>query len=314
MNWTSFDLNLLVVFDAIMQENNLTRAGQRLGMSQPAVSHALARLRHALRDELFVRTPEGMRPTPRAERVVGPVRAALQELQVTLEADEFDAATALRSFTIAANNYAARAVVPGFAKRLAQLAPSVVLEVRPIGLLHALDQLDSGLVELVLSTLIDGGDRFKCVRLLEDDYVAVLSNDHPASADPVLSLSQFAALPHIGVTSAGDDTRFIDEALSEHGLARFVSLKVPLHSLVSVLIGSNALAVIPRRVAMDIAAISPLAIRALPFSSPRFTLSMIWHRRLDNHPADRWLRDTLRASIAAAGDLRVTGTATYSKG
>jgi DNA-binding transcriptional LysR family regulator len=113
-------------------------------MSQPAVSHALGRLRHLLKDDLFVRTPEGMVPTPRAERMAGPVHAALQELQVTVESDEFDPLQASRSFTIAANNYGARAVVPGLVRRLAKLAPSVVLEVRPSGTLHVLDQLDSG--------------------------------------------------------------------------------------------------------------------------------------------------------------------------
>src|ERR1700726_3961651 len=99
MTWNSLDLNLLRVFNAIMQEKTLTRAGQRLGMSQPAVSHALARLRHMLKDELFVRTPDGMSPTPRAERMAEPTHAALHELQVTLEADEFDASEASRSFT-----------------------------------------------------------------------------------------------------------------------------------------------------------------------------------------------------------------------
>src|SRR5271165_3922713 len=104
MSWNAFDLNLLVVFDAIIQEKTLTRAGQQLGMSQPAVSHALARLRHMLKDDLFVRTPEGMLPTPRAERMAGTVRAALGELHVTLESDAFDASQSSRSFTIAANN------------------------------------------------------------------------------------------------------------------------------------------------------------------------------------------------------------------
>src|ERR1700741_2567939 len=106
VSWNSFDLNLLVVFDAIMQAKNLTRAGQQLGMSQPAVSHALARLRHVLKDELFVRTPEGMLPTLRAARMAEPVRTALQDLQVTLKEDEFDASQASRGFTIAANNHA----------------------------------------------------------------------------------------------------------------------------------------------------------------------------------------------------------------
>jgi DNA-binding transcriptional LysR family regulator len=309
MNWNTFDLNLLIVFDAVMQEKNLTRAGRRLGMSQPAVSHALARLRHMLKDELFVRTPEGMRPTPRAERIAEPVRAALQELQVTLEADEFVPAESSREFTIAANNYAARAVIPGLVHSVAKLAPSVVLDVRPVGLLNVLDQLDNGSVELALSSLMEGGDRFKCVGLLEDEYVAVLASDHPEAAAAELTIEHFAALPHVSITSSGDDAHFVDDALSEHGLARFVAIKVPLHSLRSVLIGSQAVAVLPRRVAADLTTHAPLTLRALPFPSPRISLSMIWHRRLDSHPAHRWLRGTLRSLVGRTPPLVRSGQA-----
>lgn len=300
MAWNAFDLNLLVVFDAVEQDRNLTRAGTRLGMSQPAVSHALARLRHLLKDELFVRTPNGMRPTPRAERMVGPIRAALQELQVTLEADEFDAAEASNTFTIAVNNYAARAVVPALAHRVSQLAPSVVLDVRPVGMLHVLDQLDNGGVQLALTSLTEGGDRFKCVGLLEDEYVVILGDKHPVAITPDLSIEHFASLPHIVITSSGDDTNFIDEALAEHGLTRFIPAKVPLHALVPVLVNSGALAVMPRRAAADLIAFCPLVMRPLPFPSPRVGLSMIWHRRLDNHPAHRWLRGTLRTAVIGA--------------
>jgi DNA-binding transcriptional LysR family regulator len=295
VSWNAFDLNLLVVFNVVAQEKNFTRAGQRLGMSQPAVSHALTRLRYALKDELFVRTPEGMQPTPRAERMAGPVRAALRELQVTVEPDEFDASQTSRSYTIAANDYAARAVIPALARRMAKLAPSTVLEVRPIGALHVLDQLDAGGVELAVTTLTEGGDRFKCVGLLNDEYVAILSSNNPVTAEPELSIEAFAALPHITITSSGDDTHFIDDALADRGLARVVLAKVPLHSLILMLIGSEALAVVPRRVAVDLVAICPLTMRPLPFPSPRVSLSMIWHRRLDNHLAHRWLRGTLRA-------------------
>src|SRR5271166_1874796 len=252
MSWNSFDLNLLVVFDAIMQAKTLTRAGQQLGMSQPAVSHALGRLRHLLKDDLFVRTPEGMLPTPRAERMAGPVHAALRELQVTVESDEFDPLQASRSFTIAANNYGARAIVPGLVRRLAKLAPSVVLEVRPSGTLHVLDQLDSGGVELALSTLTDGGDRFKCVGLMEDEYVVIFANGHSLTPEADLSIERFAALPHITITSSGDDTHFIDDVLADNGLTRFVSARVPLHSLILMLVDSEALAVGPWRVAADL--------------------------------------------------------------
>jgi DNA-binding transcriptional LysR family regulator len=299
-NWNTFDLNLMIVFDTVMQEKNLTRTGQRLGLSQSAVSHALARLRHMLKDDLFVRTPEGMLPTPRAERMFGPIHQALQEMRVTLEADEFEPSQASRAFTIAANNYAARAIIPAFVRYVATLAPSVVVEVRPIGMLHTFDQLDSGAVELTLDTLTEGGERFKCVGLLEDEYVAILSGDHPIASEPMLSIEHIANLPHITITSARDDTQFVDDALAEHGSVRQVWTRVPLHSVLSVLVGSQALAVVPRRVAASFITASPLIIRPLPFVSPRVSLSMIWHRRLDHHPAHRWLRATLRASVKDA--------------
>jgi DNA-binding transcriptional LysR family regulator len=299
MNWNAFDLNLLVVFDAVAHEKNLTRAGQRLGMSQPAVSHALARLRVILKDDLFVRSPEGMLPTARAERMAGPARNALRDLRVTLEAPEFDASRSPRRFTIAANTYATHAVIPALARRLALCAPSVVLEVRPVGTRHVLDYLDDGGVELALNTLTEGGNRFKCVGLLDDEYVAILSADNPASAGPTLSTECFAALPHIDISSSCEDMRFIDEALAGRGLARVVSATVPLHSLIMMLIGSKALAVVPRRVAADVTAVLPLVMRPLPFPSSRVALSMIWHRRLDKDPAHGWLRETLRAAVNA---------------
>jgi DNA-binding transcriptional LysR family regulator len=113
----------------------------------------------------------------------------------------------------------------------------------------------------------------------------------------MLSIEHIGGLPHITITSSGDDTQFVDDALAEHGLARHVWARVPLHSLLSVLVGSRALAVVPRRVAADFMTTSPLIIRPLPFVSPRVSLSMIWHRRLDHHAAHRWLRATLRASV-----------------
>src|SRR3954447_10487863 len=104
MNWGAFDLNLLIVFDAIMQERSVTRAGQRIGLSQPAMSHALGRLRHMLKDELFIRAPEGMVPTPRAEPLGEPLRNALSEMQLALEPAAFDPAAADRRFLLAVNN------------------------------------------------------------------------------------------------------------------------------------------------------------------------------------------------------------------
>src|SRR5579859_7050896 len=128
MNWGAFDLNLLIVFDAVMQERSVTRAGSRIGLSQPAMSHALNRLRYMLKDELFVRTPEGMAPTPRAEILAEPLRNVLSDLQLALEPVTFDPAASDRSFSIAVNNYAAMVLSPPLVAATRAAAPSVRLD------------------------------------------------------------------------------------------------------------------------------------------------------------------------------------------
>jgi DNA-binding transcriptional LysR family regulator len=138
----ALDLNLLVVFDAVMQERNVTRAGQRLGLSQPAMSHALSRLRHMLKDDLFIRSPKGMLPTPRAEQLAVPVRTALDGLQQSLEPAQFDPSKAVRRFRIAVDNYSAIVLVGILAARIGKIAPKVLLEFQPSGTLKILDLLD----------------------------------------------------------------------------------------------------------------------------------------------------------------------------
>src|SRR5712671_933022 len=125
MNWGAFDLNLLIVFDALTQERNVTRAGQKIGLSQPAMSHALNRLRYMLKDELFVRTPEGMVPTARAEQLAAPLRRALSDMQLALEPETFSPTQADRRFTMAVNNYAAVVLSPQLVTATAEAAPSV---------------------------------------------------------------------------------------------------------------------------------------------------------------------------------------------
>lgn len=292
-SWGSVDLNLLIVFDAIMQQHSLTRAGRRLGLSQPATSHALARLRTMLNDELFVRTPDGMQPTTRAEQMAEPVREALHLMRLTLEPEEFDPATSARTFTLRVNNYAARAIVPALGRLVAEHAPNVGLDILPIGNVDVLDQLDQG-ADVALTRLVDGGERFKCVRLMEDDFVAMIDRDHPVAREAAFTAQHLARIPHVLVTSTGDDTGFVDEALEQLGLARRIAVRVTLLSIVMMLIGADRVTVLPRRVAEDLARICPVVVRELPFVSPKIDLAMIWHRLLDNHPAQRWLRELIR--------------------
>jgi DNA-binding transcriptional LysR family regulator len=193
MNWRAFDLNLLVVFDAVMQDRSVTRAGRRIGLSQPAMSHALNRLRDFLKDELFVRTPTGMRPTPRAERLAALLRQALRQLQRALQPETFVPATADRRFSLAINNYAAVVVAPSLVTAVSTAAPSVHLDLRPSGTLDIIECLDRGDLDLAIGSLDRFGERFACTPLLEDEFV----NGHasPPSGWPRRALRQGARPP-----------------------------------------------------------------------------------------------------------------------
>jgi DNA-binding transcriptional LysR family regulator len=289
----ALDLNLLVVFDAVMQERNVTRAGQRLGLSQPAMSHALSRLRHMLKDDLFIRSPKGMLPTPRAEQLAVPVRTALDGLQQSLEPTQFDPSKAARRFRIAVDNYSAVVLVGILAARIGKIAPKVLLECQPSGTLKILDLLDRGELDLAIGPHSEPGERFSYQMLLQDEFVVVLRKNHSATSIPELAIEQFADLPYLEISSTRQSTDFIDEALAQRKLARRIALRAPFLSAVRILVSSDMVSVLPRRVAEELVRYRPLTIRVLPFSSPIIKTAMIWPRWLDNQPAHGWLRDTV---------------------
>jgi DNA-binding transcriptional LysR family regulator len=289
----AIDLNLLVVFDAVMQERSVTRAGHRLGLSQPAMSHALARLRHLLKDDLFVRSPKGMIPTPRAEQIALPVRAALDGLQRSLEPTQFDPSKATRTFRVAVDNYAAVVLVSPLASRLLKTAPGVTIDFCPSGTLNLPDLFDRAESDLAIGPFTEQGERFSRQLLLQDEFVAVLSKANPATTTPELSIEKFAALPHLEISSVSHATVFIDQVLARRKLRRRIALRAPFLSAVRILATSDMVSVVPRRIAEELVRYRPLVIRALSQPSPIIETAMIWPRRLDNQPAHRWLRDTV---------------------
>ena len=288
---SAIDLNLLVVFDAVMQERNVTRAGKRLGLSQPAMSHALTRLRYMLKDDLFIRSPKGMLPTPRAEQLALPVRAALDGLQHSLEPTQFIPTEATKSFRIAVNNYSAIVLVGPLAGRITKIAPGVTLEFRPSGTLNILDLLDRDELDLAIGTFHEQGERFSRLSLLQDDFVIVLRKGHPAAGARDLSMELFAGLSHLEISSAPYATDFVDKALARRKLTRRIQLRAPFLSAVRILVASDMVSVLERRVAEELVRYRPLVIRPLPHSSPTLETSMIWPRWLDNQAAHRWLRE-----------------------
>jgi len=294
MNWGAFDLNLLLVFDAVMHERNVTLAGQRIGLSQPAMSHALNRLRYMLKDQLFIRTPEGMVPTPRAEQLATPLRRALSEMQLALEPESFVPREASRRFTIAVNNYAAVAVSPTLVMAAADAAPSIRLDLRPSGTLSIVDLLDRGELDLAIGSFEDPGERFALTPLLKDSFVLTMRRGHPAERRQ-LTANSFADLSHLEISSSGEDTTFIDSWLARRGLIRRIALRAPYLSTPRILARSDMVATLSRRIAEAFVGTDELQIRELPCQSPRVAIGMMWHRRLENQPAHRWLRGLIEA-------------------
>jgi len=296
MNWRRLDLNLLVVFDAVMEERSATRAAEKLNMSQPAVSHALSRLRAALGNELFIRTPDGMEPTPQAERLAPSVRQALVDLRAALDgARPFEPQEVERSFTVTVNNYAALVIAPPLAAAVAREAPSVTLDLRPSGTIDIAERLDRGEIDLALGSLAAPGERFSDMRLLDDRFACVLRRGHPAiDRKGAIGVREFAGLGHLEVSSTGEGTRFVDEALAKLDLERRIALRAPLLATAGILAHSDMVAVVAERSAHVFAAGAPLRVLPLPVPSPSLTVAMLWHRRVEDDPAHRWLRGLVR--------------------
>jgi DNA-binding transcriptional LysR family regulator len=299
INLSAVDLNLLVVFDALMQERNVTKAARRLSLSQPAVSHALGRLRHMLRDELFVRSPKGMVPTPRAEQLAGPVRHAIEGLHRALEEEEFDPARATRSFRIAVDNYSAIVLTAPLAARIARLAPNITLEFQPSGTLDLADLFDRGLLDLALGFFMQPPERFGHRKLLADGLVVLMRKDHPAASSRRLTPEKFASLDHLEVSSTRYTLAFVENALKRNKLTRRIAARAPLLSAGSILVSSDSITVLPGRIAQALMRFYPVVSRDLPFTSPPVETEMLWPRWLDSVPAHRWLRQLVELTAQA---------------
>jgi DNA-binding transcriptional LysR family regulator len=289
MNWGAFDLNLLIVFDAVMHERNVTRAGGKIGLSQPAVSHALSRLRYMLKDELFIRTPDGMVPTPRAEQLAAPVRRALSDMQLALEPETFVPQEATRLFVLALNNYAAVILAPRLVTEVISTAPGIRLDLRPTGLRDMTALLDRGELDLAIGTFEDAGERFATAPLLEDSFVVVMRRDHPATQRR-LTEEALAGLSYLEISSSGENSSFVDQWLGTRGLARKITHRAPRLSAAAILSRTDMVAVLSRRLAEYWVQSHGLSMCRLPFDSPVIRTMMLWHRRFDGHPAHLWLR------------------------
>lgn len=298
MNISGLDLNLLRVFDAVYRERNATRAARRVGLSQPAVSNALSRLRAQIGDPLFQRAPEGLRPTPRADALAEPVRQALALIEEALDGPDFDPAHTQRAFRVAAVDYAIAVLLPRVARRMAAEAPRARLDVRPsIG--RTLDLLDEGEIDLGLMIRSAPPERFAAEPLMRDRYVAVMRPDHPL-ADQPLTVEAYAGARHLLVSPTNESTGIMDAALARLGASRRVSMVIAQFALAPpLLLDSDMLLTCPSRFAALYGARFGLAVRETPFPPDGAgAVSMIWRRRFGETAALSWFRAMLRAEAA----------------
>ena len=287
----TLDLNLLKTLDALLDERSVTRTAARLALTQPAVSGMLNRLRDYFDDPLFVRAPHGIVPTTRAEELAAPVKRILADIDVLLQPVSFDPITANLTFTLAATDYALRAVVVPFIAALKVQAPSIRVRVVPVEPDRLVAQLEQGKVDLALLTPHTTPDELHRRALYDERYVCMMRADHPDAGKP-LTPDRFCALEHVLVSYEGEGFHGVtDDALAKMGRKRHVGLSVSSFLVLpDVLAISDMIAVVPERMAENRTGIfvcdTPVAVQG-------FTKSMAWHGRTHRNPAQVWLRRVL---------------------
>lgn len=296
----TLDLNLLKTFDALMDERSVTRAATRLALTQPAVSGMLNRLRDAFGDPLFVRASRGVVPTARAEALAPAVRQVLQEVAALLQPLHFDPASAALTMTVAATDYALRAVVLPWLAALREQAPGVRLAVQPIDDSRIAGQLERGEIDLALTTPQMAPPELHARHLFDERYVCVARTGHPALADGACSLDVFCAHDHALVSYGGSPFEgATDRALATLGRQRRVVASVGSFLMLPELLRrTDLIAVAPARL---VATESGLSTCEPPVPVPGFTKLAVWHERSHRDAGQRWAREVLMAVCADTG-------------
>lgn len=294
MDLREIDLNLLVVFNQLLLDRSVSTAAEKLGLTQPAVSNALKRLRAALKDELFLRTSRGMEPTPYALYLAEPVIYALNALQTALTTrDSFDPKISTRNFQLAMTDIGEMYFMPPLMVALSKIAPHVrVSTVRPnSGNLK--EDMESGTVDLALGLLPNLQTGFFQRRLFHHQYVCVFRQGHPVAKSP-MTLAQFTQLDHVGVVSANTGHGEVDGFLERAGIQRKVRLVVPHFIAVGhILQTTDLIATLPERFAQRCEAPFRLVSSPHPARIPDIAINLFWHAKFNRDPANMWMRQLL---------------------
>lgn len=297
MDLNGIDLNLLVAFDALMAERSVTRAGKRIGRTQPAMSAALSRLRALFGDELFVRSPSGLQPTQRATELAEPLSRALSEISRTLDfTQRFEPATSSQAFTLALSDHPAFLLLPRLTEVLREQAPNMTLRINAFS--HrddAVSILDAGDADLTIGVPPQQpvGGRILSQPLFEERFVCAMRRGHPA-AHRALDLENFLSLSHLLVSPEGERYGHVDAALAATGQRRRIALSLPqMYAAPELVARSDLIATLMEGVVAASACRDRLLVLPPPIELAPVTFVMSWHRRNDAPPVQSWLRGTI---------------------
>jgi DNA-binding transcriptional LysR family regulator len=302
-NIAAVDLNLLKAFEALLRERSVTRAAISIGVSQPALSHSLTRLRHLFGDELFVRLPHGMEPTPKAHEIGMLVEVALDRIRRALDLQHgFDPATTRRSFQATIAEYAEVALIERLMQCMVERAPNADLRLMPLDFSATPEQLDGGAVTLAIGHLRDHAPRFGRRMIYRERLSVLVHQHHPALGQP-LTAERYVAWPHVVMSPSGKAIRSIDPHLAARGLKRRVAATVGTYlALPPVLRSTEMIATLPGITAEALATLAGDLVRIdLPFVQ-LVEVSMVWHVKTEADPAERWFRDLVAEVARPLGD------------
>lgn len=294
LNLKGVDLNLLTVFEAIMETGQLSAAGASLGMSQPAMSAALQRLRLTAKDPLFVRTRQGMEPTPRAREWFEQVQPALEQIRLSLLVGrEFDPSTSSRKFSVMAGDYFETLYLSPLLEKLSSAAPGVSLKLLPIAVGGLPESFRLGQVDLAVHYIVPQSMKVTHQSLGEEKLAVIARADHPRLGKKI-SLKQFQGEKHVLFSAPGEQDEHLNRLLSEQAVEREILVSVShFSSVASVVESSDAIATVPSSMAHRLTKRYAIQSFAFPLAIPAIPKQLIWPRIFDDDPMHRWFRALL---------------------
>ena len=294
MNVGDLDLNLLRAFDAVLRDGSVTSAAKRLGLSQPAMSNAISRLRRLLGDPLFMRTPDGMRPTPLAQQLAAPVQQALDLIRASFSQQAgFDPKTSDRIFRFQLTDVGEIAFLPPLLERLQRDAPGVRVETQQLPQDEVSDALASGEVDVAVGFLPELSHGVLHEQLFRDRYVCLVRADHPTIGSR-LTRAQFLATTHVLVSSRGSAHEIVEQTLRNQGLVRRIALRVPHFTVVPMILArTDHMVIVPEGLVRAITPFGRFKALKPPVDIPALDVRVHWHERFDQDPGIAWLRGVL---------------------